>query len=81
MTQYVERYYIHLSFCRLLVWDLGNGLNATGDTISFVYDNAGQYDITLFAYNNSSGCSDTVQGNSTLVVLPAPVADFLLITV
>ena len=63
-------------FADSLVWDLGNGLNAIGDTISFVYDNAGQYDITLYAYNTNSGCSDTVQGNSTLVVLPAPIADF-----
>ena len=63
-------------FADSLVWDLGNGLNAIGDTISFVYDNAGQYDITLYAYNTGSGCSDTVQGNSTLVVLPAPIADF-----
>ena len=59
-----------------LVWDLGNGMDATGDTVSFVYDNAGQYTITLYAYNTTSGCSDTVQGSSVLEVLPAPVADF-----
>ena len=59
-----------------LVWDLGNGMDALGDTVSFVYDNAGQYTITLYAYNTTSGCSDTVQGSSVLQVLPAPIADF-----
>ena len=59
-----------------LVWDLGNGMDATGDTVSFVYENAGQYTITLYAYNTTSGCSDTVQGSSVLEVLPAPIADF-----
>ena len=59
-----------------LVWDLGNGMDALGDTVSFVYDNAGQYTITLYAYNTTSGCSDTVQGSSLLEVLPAPIADF-----
>jgi PKD repeat protein len=61
-----------------LVWDLGNGTFASGDTVSFVYDAAGQYNITLYAYNTTSGCSDTVQGTSVLEVLPSPIADFTM---
>ena len=30
----------------------------------------------MYAYNTGSGCSDTAVGNSSLVVLPSPVADF-----
>jgi len=61
-----------------LVWDLGNGIIASGDTVSFVYDAAGQYNITLYAYNTTSGCSDTIQGTSVLEVLPSPIADFTM---
>ena len=41
-----------------------------------VYDTPGQYTITMYAYNTGSGCSDTAGGNSSLVVLPSPIADF-----
>ncbi len=59
-----------------IVWNLGNGLQSTGDSIAMVYDTPGQYTITMYAYNTGSGCSDTAGGNSTLVVLPSPIADF-----
>ena len=59
-----------------IVWNLGNGLQSTGDSIAMVYDTPGQYTITMYAYNTGSGCSDTAAGNSTLVVLPSPIADF-----
>ena len=65
-------------FSDSLIWDLGNGLRLNGDSISFVFDSVGQFDITLFAYNTSSGCSDTSQGNNPLIVLPSPTADFEL---
>ena len=44
-------------FADSLIWDLGNGVRLYGDTISFVFDSVGQYEITLFAYNLSSGCA------------------------
>ena len=59
-----------------MVWDLGNGVNRIGDSANFVYDSAGQYSITLYAFNTGSGCSDTAYGTSTMVVLPTPVADY-----
>ena len=59
-----------------IVWDLGNGLQRNGDSIAMVYDTPGQYTITMYAYNTGSGCSDTAVGNSTMVVLPSPIADF-----
>ena len=51
-----------------LVWDLGNGMDVTGDTVSFVYDECRSIPITLYTYNTTSGCSDTVQGSSVLEV-------------
>ena len=65
-------------FADSLVWDLGNGVTLNGDSISFVFDSVGQYNITLFAYNLNSGCSDTSQGNNILEILPTPIADFEL---
>ena len=65
-------------FADSLIWDLGNGVKLNGDSISFVFDSVGQFDITLFAYNTVSGCSDTTQGNNSLEVLPSPTADFNL---
>ena len=59
-----------------LFWDLGSGNYSIGDSIAFVYENPGEYDITLYAFNNISGCSDTLSANSPLVVLPSPSADF-----
>ncbi|MDA8670201.1 PKD domain-containing protein [Flavobacteriales bacterium] len=70
--------YSNSLFADSLIWDLGNGVRLNGDTISFVFDSVGQYDITLFAYNLSSGCSDTSQGNNILEILPSPIADFEL---
>ena len=65
-------------FADSLIWDLGNGVRLNGDSISFVFDSVGQYDITLLAYNLGSGCSDTSQGNNILEVLPSPIANFEL---
>ena len=59
-----------------IVWNLGNGLQRIGDSVSMVYDTPGQYTITMYAYNTGSGCSDTAVGNSSMVILPAPIADF-----
>ena len=70
--------YSNSLFADSLIWDLGNGVRLNGDTIAVVFDSVGQYDITLFAYNLSSGCSDTSQGNNILEILPSPIADFEL---
>ena len=63
-------------FSDSLVWNLGNGITSYGDAISYVYDSSGQYNITLFAFNTGSGCSDTLQSINSLNVLSSPVADF-----
>ena len=63
-------------FADSLIWDLGNGINLIGDSVLFISDTSGQFNITLFAYNTSSGCSDTLQGNNDLVILPSPTAEF-----
>ena len=63
-------------FSDSLVWNLGNGITSYGDAISYVYDSSGQYNITLFAFNTGSGCSDTLQSINSLNILSSPVADF-----
>ena len=59
-----------------LVWNLGNGSFSNADSVALVYDTPGQYQISLYAYNTASGCGDTADGSSSLVVLPSPIADF-----
>jgi PKD repeat protein len=62
-------------------WDFGDGnfLTTTGnnDTIPHLYENAGTYNIKVFASNN---CSDTT-GYITVTVLPKPKVDFSSIPV
>lgn len=58
-----------------LSWNIGNGnfSNATQTYVSFA--NSGNYVISLIAYGNG-GCNDTAVLNTTITVLPLPVADF-----
>ena len=63
-------------FTDSLIWDLGNGINFSGDSVLFISDTSGQFSINLFAYNTSSGCSDTLLGNNNLIILPSPTAEF-----
>ena len=67
--------YSNSLFADSLIWDLGNGINLKGDSSMFVSDSSGEFNITLFAYNTNSGCSDTLLNNN-LVILPSPTADF-----
>ena len=67
--------YSNSLFADSLIWDLGNGINLKGDSSMFVSDTSGEFNITLFAYNTNSGCSDTLLNNN-LVILPSPTADF-----
>ena len=59
-----------------LFWEAGTLNTAIGDTVGVFFDNPGEYEITLYAFNNGSGCSDTITANNSLVVLPSPTADF-----
>ena len=63
-------------FTDSLIWDLGNGINFSGDSVLFISDTSGQFSINLFAYNTTSGCSDTLLGNNNLIILPSPTAEF-----
>ena len=63
-------------FTDSLIWDLGNGINFSGDSVLFISDTSGQFSINLFAYNTTSGCSDTLLGNNNLTILPSPTAEF-----
>ena len=63
-------------FTDSLIWDLGNGINLSGDSVLFISDTSGQFSINLFAYNTTSGCSDTLLGNNNLIILPSPTAEF-----
>ena len=59
-----------------LVWEAGTYNNIFGDTVGLFFENPGEYEITLYAFNNGSGCSDTIISNNNLIVLPSPIADF-----
>ena len=54
-------------------WDLGNGVSAYDDSVSFFFNNTGSYDIKLFIENNL-GCQDSII--KTISVFDNPVADF-----
>ena len=82
MTQFVLRdttFFNSASlFADSLVWDLGNGLKANIYLFRLYMIMLANM-ILLYMPIIQSGCSDTVQGNSSLVVLPAPIADFSFI--
>ena len=58
-------------------WEFGDGVSATGTTVSHSYTKAGVYRATLTVFGNGSGrCSKTSQVTSTIRVVEGPVADF-----
>ena len=54
----------------LFQWNLGNGSDATGETVEVTYQNAGTYDVTLRAFNKA-GFAESVQ--SIVVDEDAPI--------
>tara|TARA_B100001287_G_scaffold39143_1_gene28342 strand:+ start:123 stop:3935 length:3813 start_codon:yes stop_codon:yes gene_type:complete len=59
-----------------LIWKAGINKTLIGDTVGVFFESPGEYEITLYAFNNGSGCSDTISAINYLVVLPSPTADF-----
>ena len=53
------------------LWDLDDGINATGKDTSVIYANSGTKTITLRVYNN---CGDTLALTKTIDVCPSPTA-------
>jgi len=58
-----------------LVYDMGDGTIISGFSPSHTYTTAGNYIITLIAYNQE-GCTDTLVYADTIHVLAQPHADF-----
>ncbi len=57
------------------VWNLGNGLESNDVNPVFTYNNVGNYDITLTAYNDV-GCTDALYLEDYIRVFGLPIANF-----
>lgn len=57
-------------------WDFGSSQTGNGDTITNIYANSGNYQVTLITINDA-GCSDTI--TNPISVNEAPNADFLFV--
>ncbi|MBS1763915.1 MAG: PKD domain-containing protein, partial [Bacteroidetes bacterium] len=57
------------------LWNFGDGATSTAATPSHTYTGAGNYTVTLIAYN-ASGCSDTLVLPQTIHVYQTPIASF-----
>ena len=57
------------------LWDFGDGSTSVLPDPSHVYDNSGEYDITL-VISTPGGCSDTMMLGAGVTVWPSPIADF-----
>jgi PKD repeat protein len=56
-------------------WNFGDGEESIVTSPLHVYENDGEYDIKLIAYN-SNLCTDTLVLKDTILIHPVPVADF-----
>jgi gliding motility-associated-like protein len=56
-------------------WHFGNGESATGNVVSFNYEYAGLYDISLTVSTNE-GCADSLVQNAYISITPTPIAAF-----
>jgi gliding motility-associated-like protein len=56
-------------------WDFGNGQTTSGNQVSAVYTQTGDYAITAVA-TSALGCTDTGTTTAAIVVNQSPVADF-----
>ncbi len=46
-----------------ILWDFGNGITSTQANPVYIYPVPGRFRVTLIAYNNITGCSDTTAKN------------------
>jgi gliding motility-associated-like protein len=67
-TEYADRWY----------WDLGDGSSSYEREPSVIYDNPGQYIVTLYAWGPGSLVDSVFIRHDTVNVFPTPVADFLV---
>lgn len=58
------------------IWDLGNGIQLTGNPVNYTYNSDGIYDITL-TLTSPFGCSYTTTSNSSVTVFPLPQSSFV----
>ncbi len=61
--------------CRRAQWTTGDGGNPTGDSITYTYDTAGIFSITLAAVS-THGCLDTASMPNTVWVFELPKPEF-----
>ncbi len=59
-----------------LIWNMGNGTFLYGNNPSYTYTQAGDYVLSLVAYN-SEGCTDTLVYADTIHVYQQPLAGFV----
>jgi len=57
------------------VWDFGNGNSSSAVNPNYVYQNPGNYTVTLTAYN-STGASNTITLNNFISIQLAPIPEF-----
>ncbi len=53
-------------------WKLGNDVIGSGNNATYLFNNAGKYNVTVAA-NSTDGCETTVSKNITIHPLPVPV--------
>lgn len=59
-----------------LLWDFGDGGTSTQNNPGYSYRDAGQYKVSLTAYNQM-GCATKTEKVSYVTIYPNPVADFM----
>jgi PKD repeat protein len=57
------------------LWYLGNGETSTEGALSYIYPNAGIYNVTLTAINGE--CRDSISKVAAVEIYPKPIAGFL----
>jgi gliding motility-associated-like protein len=60
-------------FINSLSWDFGNGVKSYGDSVSVLYNLAGDYNVSLFI-ETTAGCKDSII--KTITVFENPKANF-----
>ncbi|MCB0848426.1 MAG: PKD domain-containing protein, partial [Bacteroidetes bacterium] len=57
------------------LWNFGDGVTSSAATPSHTYNTAGNYTVTLIAFN-AAGCSDTLVLPQTITIHQTPIASF-----
>ncbi|MCZ2276421.1 MAG: PKD domain-containing protein [Bacteroidia bacterium] len=58
------------------LWDFGDGNTSTDASPSHQYTLAGQFTVTLVAYNQQGGCSNSLTRQNFITIHPKPETDF-----